>query len=108
MVSEKTVTVPAERVRDYELVIIFKADLPEERLETALNNLGKLITDRGGAVAEMQRWGRRKLAYPIKSSLEGIYLLAKLNMRAATGRELENNLRISEDVLRHLLIKIES
>ncbi|MBI2851881.1 MAG: 30S ribosomal protein S6 [Chloroflexi bacterium] len=108
MVTEKTAAESAQRLRDYELVLVFKPDSAEEKLEVALNNLGKFVADRGGAVSEVQRWGRRKLAYPIKSSLEGIYFLAKLKLRSATGKELESNLRVSEDVLRHLLINLES
>lgn len=105
MVTENTTA--AVGARDYELVIVFKPDLPEEKLEAAMNNLARFITDRGGAVSEVVPWGRRKLAYPIKSSQEGVYFLTKLKLKAATGRELESNLRISDDVLRHLLVKLE-
>ncbi len=106
MVSEKTATEPVLGLRDYELTVVTKPDLAEDKLETTINNISQFITDRGGAVSEIQRWGKRKLAYPIKRYQEGIYVLGRVKMRPATGREIEANLRISEDVLRHLLVKV--
>ncbi len=65
-------------------------------------------TGRGGTIANTERWGKRKLAYPIKHSLEGNYVLIKCKLKPASSRELEANLGISEEVLRHLLVKLES
>jgi small subunit ribosomal protein S6 len=105
MVSEKTAT--KDKVNNYELIIILKPDLANEKLDTVLENVKKFISGKGGAVADVQKWGKRRLAYPIKHFGEGIYFLLKLQAKASQNRELEINLRISEDVLRHLLVKIE-
>jgi small subunit ribosomal protein S6 len=108
MVSEKTVVETVTGLRDYELTVIIKPDMDAEKLEARINAIGQFITDKGGVVSEIQKWGKRKLGYPIKHSLEGFYFLVKCKMKPASGKELEGNLRISEDVLRHLLIVVES
>ena len=108
MVSEKVVTETGSGLRDYELTVIIRPDLDAEKLEARINAISQFITDKGGAVSEIQKWGKRKLGYPIKKSLEGFYVLVKCQMKPASGKELEGNLRISEDILRHLLIVVES
>ena len=108
MVSEKVVTETGAGLRDYELTVILKPDMDVEKLEARINAIGQFISDKGGIVSEIQKWGKRKLGYPIKHTLEGFYVLVKCKMKPASGKELEGNLRISEDVLRHLLIVVES
>ncbi len=108
MVSEKVATETSERLRDYELIVIIKPEIAEDRLEATLNSISQFIAARDGTITEAHRWGKRKLAYPIKHFLEGYYVLSQVKIRPATGRELGTNLRISEDVLRHLLIRVDS
>jgi small subunit ribosomal protein S6 len=95
-------------LRDYELTLIINPEYGEEQLDSTLNNLSKFITDRGGTVVNLDKWGKRRLAYPIKHSNEGNYVLAKIQMEPKLGKELEASLQISEDVLRHLLIKVDA
>ncbi|MBN2074427.1 MAG: 30S ribosomal protein S6 [Dehalococcoidales bacterium] len=105
--SDNTTTQEELGLRDYELTIVIAPETPEEKLEASIESISRYITDRGGAVSDVQRWGKRKLAYPIKHFVEGYYVLLQFKMKPLDGRELENNLRISEEVLRHLLISIE-
>ena len=107
MVTEQTVT-PKEKVCSYEMVVIYTPALIDEPLEAAVNNISNFITTRGGTVSETARWGKRTLAYPIKHVNSGTYILVKFTLKPNFSKELENNLRISESVLRHLLIKLES
>jgi small subunit ribosomal protein S6 len=107
MVSENTVIETVSGLRDYELTVIVKPDIDEEKLEARIKAVSQFITDKGGAVADVQKWGKRKLGYPIKHSLDGVYVFFKCKLKPVTGKELETNLRISEDVLRHLLIVVE-
>ncbi len=93
-------------VRDYELTVILSPALEEEKVDTVLDGISKLIAAGGGAVANVDRWGKRKLAYPIRGFLEGTYVLTQFNMKPGETKELESKLLISEDVLRHLLIKV--
>lgn len=108
MVSEKVLTEKGETLHDYELVAIISPELPEERFEATLENIGRFITERGGTISETQKWGKKKLAYPIKHFTEGNYVLTRFKMKPALNKELEANLRISEEVLRHLLVRLES
>ena len=94
-----------KKLQDYELVFILNPEMAEDALETRINGISQFITAREGVISDIQKWGKKKLAYPIKHFLEGIYVLAKFQMKPAKARELEANLRISEEVIRHLLIK---
>jgi small subunit ribosomal protein S6 len=104
MVSQKEVKAE-EKLNDYELVLVIKPDVTEERHDVIVGNIGKFITDRGGVVGKVDKWGKKKLAYPIKRFVEGNYVLSQFKLKPAASKELEANLRISEDIIRHLLVK---
>ena len=108
MVTDKTAAAEDILLYDYEMVFIIRPDIDEERSEAVLNNISGFITGKGGTVADTERWGKRKLAYPIKHFGEGNYVLTKFRLPPASGKELEASLLISEDILRHLLIKRDS
>lgn len=105
-VQEAPKAVATVDVNDYELVIIVTPDATEEKTEARLNGISQYITGHGGTVASVDKWGKRRLAYPIKKSFEGNYVLFKFTLPPAASRELENNLRISEDLLRYLMVRI--
>ena len=94
-------------MRDYELTLVINPEQSEEKFEATLETVSKFITDNGGTVANIDRWGKRRLAYPIKHFTEGNYILAKVQMDPSVGKQLEASLEISEDVIRHLLINLE-
>ncbi len=96
----------AEQLQDYELVLVVSPEGGEDALEATLKNVNQFIAGRGGVISGQERWDKRKLAYPIKRSLEGNYVLTRCRMRPAWAKELDANLNISEDVLRHLLLKV--
>jgi small subunit ribosomal protein S6 len=106
MVSEKVSTEEDVKLRDYELVLVISPEVEEEKFEATIDNVSQFITDKGGVVSDIQRWGKRRLAYPIRHFVEGSYVLTQFKLKPAFGKELESNLRISEEVLRHLLIKL--
>ena len=93
-------------MRDYELIVIVSPEVPDEELPTHLDKISEFITNKGGSVTEVERWGKRKLAYPINHFREGNYVLTRFKLEPGTTAELEANLRISEKILRHLLIKL--
>ena len=92
-------------MRDYELVVILSPELAEEEVPAAIDRLSQLIADRGGEVTDINRWGRRKLAYPIKKQVEGNYLVTQVKLDPRRTTDIEAGLRISEEVLRHLLVR---
>jgi len=108
MVSEKVTAEAGEQLRDYELVLVISPEVAEEEFEATIANVSRFITGKGGIISDIERWGKRRLAYPVRHFVEGSYVLAKFKLKSAVGKELEANLRISEEVLRHLLIRLDS
>ena len=96
-----------ERLRDYELVLIISPEVQGEKFDTVIDNVSQFITGRGGIISNVDHWGKRKLAYPIKHFEEGSYVLTRFKLKPALSKELEATLQISEEMLRHLLINIE-
>jgi small subunit ribosomal protein S6 len=92
---------------DYELVFIVHPEVADDALDPIINNFTQYITNKAGTVVEVVRWGRKKLAYPIKHVLEGNYVLLKFKLDPASNKEMETNLKISEKIIRYLLIKID-
>jgi len=97
-----------KQLQDYELVLVVSPEAADDALEAAINNVNQFITGKGGVISEEERWGKRKLAYPIKRHLEGNYVLTRCSMKPTWAKELDANLNISEDILRHLLLKVGS
>ena len=93
-------------LNNYELIVVITPEATEEKMETRLNSVSQYITGHGGTVASMDKWGKRRMSYPIKKSVEGNYVLFKFMLPPGASRELENNLRISEDVLRYLIVRV--
>ena len=106
--KKKEIKVKDSRLQEYELVYILTPEMTDEALETRINSFSEFITAREGVIDAVDKWGKKKLAYPIKHFLEGNYVLTKFKLGPARSKELESNLRISEDVIRHLLIKVEN
>jgi small subunit ribosomal protein S6 len=104
----KDETKPVEKTgNDYELVFIVHPEVADDALDPIVNNFTQYITNKAGTVVEVARWGRKKLAYPIKHVMEGNYVLIKFNLAPAANKELETNLKISEKIIRYLLIKVD-
>ena len=95
-------------MRDYELVIIISPDVAEEDIPATIDKVTEFVTSRGGEVTGIDRWGKRRLAYPINRFREGNYVLSRFKLEPGTTAELEASLQISETVLRHLLVRMGS
>ena len=92
--------------REYELMVVLSPGVEGEDVPERIDALKSLLTDNGHEVSEVIDWGRRRLAYPIKSNFEGHYLIAHYSAEgAADNREVERSLRIDEQVLRHLVVR---
>jgi small subunit ribosomal protein S6 len=105
----KETAIPQEdnKLHDYELVVIISPELTEEAVDGVVGRISQFITDNGGSVANIEQWGKKKLAYPIKHFTEGNYVLARFKMKPRLSKELEASLQISEEVFRHLLIRVD-
>lgn len=92
-------------MRDYELVVVVKPEVTDERISRVVDKVTGFVTGKGGSVVDIDRWGRKKLAYPIGQYLEGNYFLAHLKLESGRVRELEANLRLSDEIMRHLIVR---
>ena len=107
MPAKKQETLKAEdkRLQGYELVFIVSPEVDDESLESKIDGISQFIAGKDGIISDVERWGKKKLAYPLAHFLEGHYVLTRFKVSPAQCKELEASLEISEDILRHLLIK---
>jgi small subunit ribosomal protein S6 len=107
MVTKDEAKTVEQMLWDYELVFIVSPEIADDALDPMINNITGYITGKNGTVEEVAKWGRKKLAYPIKHVMEGNYILIRFKLNPAANKELENNLKISEKIIRYLLIKVD-
>jgi len=94
-------------MRAYELMVIFDGDLEDADVTRWVTQTEKLATDGGAAVAKTDYWGKRKFAYEIEHKSEGYYLVLELTAEAGGFIDnLERQLRLADDVVRHKLIRL--
>ena len=92
-------------MRDYEVLYIVRADLDDEKVQDAVNRVNTLIERSGGTLERTNLWGKRKLAYEVKHQKEGSYVLQDFQFDPSRVPELEAGLKITEEVLRHLIVR---
>lgn len=95
----------AAALRDYELIVVLSPEIGDDSVEQSIERVQQSITSRGGEIVETKHWGRRRLAYPIKRHMEGNYVETQVRMDPDQVSDLDANLRISEEVIRHLIVK---
>lgn len=91
----------------YELAFIIHPQADEEGVAAVEERVSQLVAASGGEVTSVDHWGRRRLAYPIQKQKEGIYVLMQLQLQPQRVAELERGLKLTEEVMRHLLVKPE-
>lgn len=106
--TEQTAPAADSGLSDYEMVVLINPELADENFEAAVNNISRFITERGGSITSIDKWGKKKLSYPIKRFKEASYIMVRFKFKPGLSKELEATLRITENVLRHLLLKLES
>ncbi|MBO8137148.1 MAG: 30S ribosomal protein S6 [Desulfotomaculum sp.] len=94
-------------MRKYELTFIIRPDLEEEALETVINKFTSLIKNNGGEVLEVEKWGKRRLAYKIDKYAEGFYVIVNFQSEVEVTNELDRVLKITDGILRHIIIRKE-
>ena len=93
--------------RQYELSYVISPTIADEGVEELHEKISEIIRQLGGTVDKTEIWGRRRLAYEINRHREGIYVIALLTGPADMVRELERRLRVMEQLLRHLVIRVD-
>lgn len=91
----------------YESIFIARQDIPATEVEKLATSFADIVRAQGGQVTKTEQWGLRNLAYRIKKNKKGHYVLFNLDAPPAAVIELERNLRINEDILRYLTVRVE-
>lgn len=92
-------------MREYEMMVILRAELPEEERDALLESIQRWVETGEGKIENVDHWGRRRMMYEIDGERDGYYLVYQLGLPTTAPAELERNLRLNEDVLRHLLTR---
>lgn len=92
----------------YESVFIARQDISTAQAETLADEMAKIITDNGGAVTKKEFWGLRNLAYRMNKNRKGHYVLFNIDAPAPAVQEMERIMRLNEDILRTLTVRVES
>ena len=90
---------------EYELMVIIKPLLPEDIKSKVLKRVEKLVKDADGSILSTDAWGKRHLAYKIKSHEEGYYVVMEVKMAEDKVKDFERDLKLQSDILRFLLIR---
>ena len=94
-------------MRNYEIMFIAHPDLDETSLTALLDRAKGWVTATGGEVTQVDLWGRRRLAYPIRKQNEGQYILMQTHMTPAATAEVERYMRLNEQVMRFQFIRTD-
>ena len=89
----------------YELIYLISNKFSEDELEPITSSVIKLITDNSGKITIEENWGKKKLAYPIKKFFNAYYYLVEFDLNGEELSKLDKHLRLSEEILRHLIVK---
>ena len=92
-------------MRRYELMLVLRPDAPDERTSAIVDRTTRQIAADGGQIVKVAPWGRRRLAYPIERYREGSYHIIVFEAPSTTIAEIERTLLITEEVLRHLVVR---
>ena len=93
-------------MRPYEVMVIFDAGLDEEAIRALVDQTTKVVTDGGGTVNRVDRWGRRRFAYELHHRSEGYYVLIEITAEPAVLTGLDRMLHLADEVIRHKVIRI--
>jgi len=91
-------------LKKYELIFIIKP-MEEEATQAVIAKFEAMVTNNGGAIEKIDRWGKRRLAYLVKDFMEGYYCIFHFTGKPETVAELNRVMKITDDILRHMIVK---
>ncbi len=102
--DQKEVTV----MRKYEIMYIIRPNIEDEAKKALVERFNTILTDNGAELTEVKEWGKRRLAYEINDFRDGYYMLLQVQSEAAAVQEFDRLAKISEDMIRHMVTKVEA
>jgi small subunit ribosomal protein S6 len=94
-------------MRRYELMLVVRPDVPDDRGQAVIDRTTRQLVAAGGQIVKVAPWGRRRLAYPLDRHREGSYHIVVFEAPSEAIAEHERTLLITDDVLRHLVTRVE-
>lgn len=94
-------------MRPYELMLIFNPTLEEEAIGALLDRFTSIVTNEDGQIGNIDKWGKRRLAYEIKGFTEGFYVVIKFTADSRTANEVERIIKITDEVIRYMIVRDE-
>lgn len=94
-------------MRRYELMLVLRPDAPDEQIQAVIDRSTRAIATAEGQIVKVSPWGRRRLAYAIGQHREGSYFIVQFDAPSSAVLELERGLNITEEVMRHLITRVE-
>jgi len=91
----------------YEIAVIIRSEVEEEAQQAIIEQLTHLLTAEGGEVAQVEKWGRRQLAYPIKKVTDGYYYFIQGRFASSVLPEVNRNMKLSDNIVRHMVIRTD-
>ena len=92
-------------MRPYEVMYVLKPDLEEEATNSLIDRLHNVITQQGGTIENVDRWGKRRLAYEVLGFREGYYVVTKFKGGPTLAKELDRVMKITDEVIRHMIVR---
>ena len=94
-------------MREYESIFVLNPDVSDSQVEAEVEKIREFVVSKKGEVTEVQKWGRRKLAYEIGKNREGNYTLIRFQSDSAVPQELERRYRLNENMIRFMTVLYE-
>src|SRR6478672_5837222 len=94
-------------MRIYEQLFIVRPDAPDEEVDPFLEQMKGVVTNAGGTVDKMEKWGKRRLAYRVEKYKEGAFVLFQFSSGRETGKKFERRLRVSDLVIKFITVRID-
>ncbi len=91
----------------YESTFIIRHDMSTQQVEQLAETFSEIVKNNGGDVTKTEHWGLKTLAYRINKNRKGHYVFFNVDAPSAAMQELERNMRLSEDVLRYLTVRVD-
>lgn len=94
-------------MRQFETLLLLSPEITAEQREGIISSLTAIIEREGGKMVEIDQWGMRDLAYPVRKLMRGFYVRLVYDAPAALIAELERNIRINDNIFKFLTVKLE-